>query len=810
MRIRLTRQLVFAGTLAAALFVHADTAVRHVAMTGSDENDGLTVDTAFKTVARAVTDLGPEGGDVYVEAGTYTENRAGDFDDNTKKTTFGGQIYDGASCFIITNAIKIIGVTGDPEDVIISSDSNSRVCYMDCADAMFKDVTLKGKTIYSTTVGGGTLFIGTDGGVVDHCIVEDGCSGNKNSGGGNIYMKGGRVMRSIIRNGGCATDDYYRKNGANVYMTAGVVENSLITGAYRCDGPVVINGPGSLVNCTVAKNYCGANRYNISGVKASENAHVVNCVIFGNTPVDEAKGGHVWSGSAKAFVNCIGEVAPNDSCFAGKTIFKEDSFELAAASPALDKGTDYALTDAISEVDIAGNQRVQGSAVDLGCYEREPSEELEANFSADISSAMSPCDIVFTADILNAGENYTCKWDFDADGIWDAEVENSPVYTWHCTKGGYKTVKLRVESDGSFVEVIVENIVFTYPKDIFVNASNGGSALAPYDSMETAAPSILAALEFADAGSTIHVADGLYPTNTPIVLSKAIRLESISGDPSKCIISNTTAMSYRGANRRNIQVSNAGAVVSGFTFANGSCNQKQGAAINMSAGLVTNCVIVGASNQEYDGDAAVYLSGGTITHCVIHDCQAPSKTSYGYAVAMSLAGGSAKADNCLVYNCGEQTGNSNKDGQNIVRVADKCQARNLTVVNCRVPSGKYGINASSDARVYNCVAANIVSVNGDVTTCRPWGGTASRFYNCAFDAECAGGSSCVFGTAAEFFKDAGQGKFEPKAGGPLVNAGNNDYVNSEIDLAGMPRILSRTVDIGCYESPRIGFNIIVR
>ena len=85
-------------------------------------------------------------------------------------------------------------------------------------------------------------------------------------------------------------------------------------------------------------------------------------------------------GTAASFVNCATDDATpiNDTCFVG-TLEKDSLFadyenkDLTPGAVTKNKGT--ASDDfAFPSVDLAGNPRVVGKAIDIGCYERQPAK----------------------------------------------------------------------------------------------------------------------------------------------------------------------------------------------------------------------------------------------------------------------------------------------------------------------------------------------------------------------------------------------------------------------------------------------------
>ena len=70
--------------------------------------------------------------------------------------------------------------------------------------------------------------------------------------------------------------------------------------------------------------------------------------------------------------------------------------------------------------------------------------------------------------------------------------------------------------------------------------------------------------------------------------------------------------------------------------------------------------------------------------------------------------------------------------------------------------------------------------------------------------------NAVVGTVEQFFEDYANGNYVPKMSGPLYNGGADYEGMASVDLAGNTRVSGGRVDIGCFESRRIGFSIIFR
>ena len=445
--------------LGSALSARATTV--YVATNGSAANDGLTPETPLVSVGAAIAQLGAAGGTVSVAAGTYS------FATAEAPAEYASDNYTaGASCVVVTTPVEIVGATGDPADVVFKRDSaagNARVFLIDHADAKLRFVTVQdGLLNDSTARNGGNILIGYNGGTVEDCIIKDGRSANANNtnlGGGNISLMNGRCSRCVITGGKIG---HYRPIGMNV-MAAGdsVVENCLITKgscgttheAAQDEGAVALKDRAKLVNCSVVDNT--ANRF--AGVNIlSANARAVNCVIYGNTVTWEtdargnandgwANGVSKNNSNLGCYVNCGTDLDTslypqlNATCF---TVGPVDFADAANGdwtpkqnSVTRDAGADYAANGGVSATDLAGNARVAGSGVDVGCYELQPSFHVTA--SVDSTQLVVGADDVahFTAVPGDAVGAVSYIWNF-GDGATLTTNETSVTHQY-TTPGSY-------------------------------------------------------------------------------------------------------------------------------------------------------------------------------------------------------------------------------------------------------------------------------------------------------------------------------------------------------------------------------------
>ena len=357
--------------------------------------------------------------------------------------------------------------------------------------------------------------------------------------------------------------------------------------------------------------------------------------------------------------------------------------------------------------------------------------------------------------------------------------------------------------------------------DMYVDAA-AANATAPYSTPETAAKTIGAALSLAMDGAKVHVAPGRYNISTPLSLTKAVRLVGDDDNPSRIVVSNTSGVAWGNTNHRCIYINNSAARVSGITFENGKDYANGGnVRIDTNGGMVTNCILSGGFTREGNDSAGanVAITGpGLVTHCRIlggdqNNCSGCDRVSSVY-----LEHEGARIENCFVEGFQGATVSTQPTVGCAGILVNKGAAVNCTVMNCTSPyteaDGFAGILLWANGRATNCVSVCNVDSNNTVRAFAP--SQVSRTSNCAFDAIAGeavvpeGMPNAVVGTVEQFFEDYANGNYVPKMSGPLYNGGADYEGMASVDLAGNTRVSGGRVDIGCFESRRIGFSIIFR
>jgi len=378
------------------------------------------------------------------------------------------------------------------------------------------------------------------------------------------------------------------------------------------------------------------------------------------------------------------------------------------------------------------------------------------------------------------------------------------------------------------------------------------SSLASTINVPLDQPTIQAGINAAKTGDTVLVAPGTYIENINF-MGKAITVKSSGGR-------NVTIIDGNAAAPVAAFITNEGShsVLSGFTLQNGVgtfpfAYQGGGVSINNASPTIKGNTI--KNNTAGDGGGvgvsfgSPILSGNTITqnsaqfgggvafvgdsHAqVLHNMISKNTAGAGAAVELFAAGNVLVEDNKVVRNISGGQGG----GFYIVNEADEVIIQNLIAGNV-APSGSqiYSLipqsakgfalinntivsapNGGADAAViadgFNqnvLIENNIISAAGDnaALLCNPiyQGGPPIVEFNDAFNQTVSYGDSCsgFGGTNGNISADpmfVKIGNYQLSAGSPAINAGSNSapYLPKK-DLAGHPRIVGGTIDMGAYE-----------
>jgi len=246
-------------------------------------------------------------------------------------------------------------------------------------------------------------------------------------GGGAIKGSQSNILidRSIFRGN---TASY--NNGGAIHSLGGAlrIANTVFTGNTATNGGALYGQNLTLVNCTIAHNRAVREG---GGLYVDSNATVLNSILWGNTAAPTLTGDTLALQKSQ-LTQISGSITVNNSIVEGLVsnlgignqpydpLFTSGSlnpYGLAARSPALGRGVDADL-DAISP--LAGDPgRRQGSGLDLGAYESSENDSL-----TPIQLARAPASTtVFsgaTASFVISGANLGANvaWERLVGGNW--------------------------------------------------------------------------------------------------------------------------------------------------------------------------------------------------------------------------------------------------------------------------------------------------------------------------------------------------------------------------------------------------------
>jgi hypothetical protein len=208
-------------------------------------------------------------------------------------------------------------------------------------------------------------------------------------------------------------------------------------------------------------------------------------------------------------------------------------------------------------------------------------------------------------------------------------------------------------------------------------------------------------------------------------------------------------------------------------------------------GVLSNCLLVG-NLAEY---------GGGAYGCVLNQCTLLQNTNN-----FNGSGGGAYLcllDNCLVIsNSAGSSFTSAGGGAEYCHVTNTIFAYNTAtngggaygsiLVNCTV-TGNVSTNGSG---VYDCTNYNSIIYYNSGGDYFPSTSQYPLNYCCTALMPTNGFRNI---TLAPLFVNAASGNYQLQANSPCINSGNSAYISVPTDLAGNPRIVGGTVDIGAYE-----------
>ena len=374
-----------------------------------------------------------------------------------------------------------------------------------------------------------------------------------------------------------------------------------------------------------------------------------------------------------------------------------------------------------------------------------------------------------------------------------------------------------------------------YAADYFVamggSDGNAGTADAPFSTLARGLSAANDAIDNeGEPTATVHLADGTYDItddSAALLLDHAVTILGRPENPSGVVIRNNSTV------HRSIAVIHANAAVKGVTFDRTDSSPLEIAGwnaaghINMSAGLVEDCIIrggkLGTSSSSSAQGANVFASGGIIRRCRILDGRATVATgntdkyrkyvAVGNLYMFGTSGSVPVVENCLISG-GIATGSVTTEAFGAKKAGNVCIIGSGRLVNCTIVegggSGVGGVSVVYDGTHTDCKVVNCVAYGNDGCNynAKDWGkdddACLSYFVNCAVGTTAPNADCIVVGASA--FKKHAEGVYFLPETSPLVDAGLSwdDCAAiygtlSPTDLAGAPRLKGEQLDVGCFE-----------
>lgn len=706
--------------------------------------------------------------------------------------------------------------TGRDKVILDTTKNNYRPLYVDHPAARIESITCRGAR--GSQIEGSDILVMA--GVISNCVFRDSVQAAGGYGKSHVTGNGANAYftHCVISNnnsrftGNLAANGIWLKNGAKA-VNCLIFKNVDNTSTAEKSACVRVESYATIENCTII-----GNEAQLTGGVYADGGHVVNCVIAGNTALKKGPGYHdVYPGFDDAFDHCaVAEVE-----LGGANVNYHDSmanmFVDAARGAFLPAGgsclVDKGLTPEEPEAtDLGGTNRVMGTAIDIGCYER-PAGGFAAHVSSDIAEGLLPLTVTFTAiaEGTNGTDDVVFVWDFDCDG--EFEVTNRATRVTHVYAGaGRQTVSLKALNLTTGAETEVEtkpDFINAVPKVLHVRSGNADAAY-PYDSETNAAATIADALAVAIDGVTVLVHPETYPNETMMTIGKEVTIRGATDNPADVVVkpANNGVDYLFKLNHPKALVCNL--TVEGNTARALIGNDTQG-------GTVSNCIVRAFKTNSTWALGPVWLTtaGSLATHLVVSNCDVSTRGP-GDAYVNSVAGGirltdGARAENCLVVDC---AATANVHGTGGILLLGKSSAVNCTVAHCTGREVGGCCASSSENHPNSSVITNCLFVDTSATM---EGGAAvvnadqlDRCVTCAADVDVAAGWQK--GTPGQFFRNDAKRDFRPpNSTAPLYRTGTFvPHIYAEPDLIGRPRKQNGRLDIGCFDVKATGLMLLAR
>lgn len=586
--------------------------------------------------------------------------------------------------------------------------------------------------------------IAFDGGGADDCTLVD-CTVSNNTAtlnGGGVYNFGGIFPCSLSN---CVVIGNYAQYGGGVYGCT--VVNSLLAnnGANTNFGGA--SDFGTLINCTLVAN----SSYPNSGAALSST--LINSIIYYNTNGDCSPG--------CILTNCCTPVvfSTNVDCITNPPGFVDPvngNYRLQIGSPCIDAGyNDYAP----GPVDLDGNPRIVGGAVDMGAYENQNINENPYPVHYVSLTSLNP-----TAPFTNWSTAATSIQDaVDASANGDFVLVSNGVYAAGGTTVNGFALANRVVVNKAITIESVNGPAYTTIQGFTPPTTNGPTAARGVWMGDSAA---LIGFTVAN-GATLATGD---PTNE--MSGGGIWCLTTDEVVSNCVVVSNACPFYGGGAYQGTLL--------GCILTNNLSETSGGGAYGSD---LSNCIVAG--NLAFRSGGGAYA--GTLYDCTVSGNIARSPKSSLPLVSAAGGVGSATVVNCIINGNSASVGG----GAYFDTILNSTVCNNTAFGTNTAMNGGGGVYWSYAT---NCIAYFNTSITGNFNNYELPEGTLDHC--CTFPMPSGGVGNFTNDPAVA---NLAGGDFHLQSTSPCINAGNNAAVATTTDFDGNPRIQGGTVDVGAYE-----------
>ncbi|HBA82825.1 MAG TPA: hypothetical protein DCZ95_01905, partial [Verrucomicrobia bacterium] len=645
--------------------------------------------TTAATNLQEVLDVAMEGGVIRMYGGVYAITSSIQI---TKAVTLVGQfgsaysIIDGqglARCFDLQNSNAVLAgltITGG------YADKGAGVL---CQGATVRKCVITGNRAFGD--GGGGVFL-TEGSVLESCQIVSNVSAFR--GGGVLSEPGNIITNCRIANNVAAQDGggiYW--SGVSVTNAEGLIKNCRITGniASNDGGGVYLSGTVWLDLCVLASNEVG----HCGGGAFAHLSWIRNCLFYENASDGPGGGVHLTSGGL-------------ESC-----------------------------TIAGNRADLYGGLSVGSNALVLNCivYDNTAATASpnwgETESETNLASFSHTCSAPLMPGVGN----------IDANPLLRSIADYVPAWNSPCMNAGLDQAWMPHAVDLRGVSRLQGHRVDmgAYESGPIHYVSLDGSNEAPFTTWATAATTIQAAVDVAEAWEIVVVTDGVYQAGARVspgvqfyhtyywpgyvtyphtqtnrvVIDRAVSVQSVNG-PEKTSIAGDSST-------RCVYLC-AGSELIGFTLSQGHAgvpstggfdhdNHGGGALLNY-GGLLSDCFIVSNQAYAYGGGVACY-GGGCVDRCVVK-------------ANLAHDGGNVFCDGGIVRNCLVVEGSSSCGGgiymktgsvldctitNNHASYGGGIESRSGLVARCKIVNNR--ADSGGNASIYNGVLRDCLLTKGE-------------------------------------------------------------------------------------------------